>query len=87
MMPSVKLADFFKVVITRPLNSLDKVSIAELAQFTEFDPKEGITMFASADLTLRREWPFEIKDTDLNNFDFNSLYLCFKDGSHLILRY
>jgi hypothetical protein len=82
----MKISEAFKVTTTRPLNALDKVGIAELVQYTNFDPKEAITKAVSADRAIRKEWSWEIKDTDLNRLDFKGLQIGFKDGSYIVLK-
>lgn len=82
----MKISEYFRVTTSRPLNALDKVSIAELAQYTDFDPCAGITTMSSADQALRSEWKWEIKDTDLNFLDFKALQIWFKDGSSISLK-
>lgn len=79
----MQIASTFKVQTTRPLNALNSVSIAELAQFTNFDT-DGRFPVADAENTLRREWAFEIETLhDLNHLDAKKAVLWFKDGSTL----
>lgn len=78
-----KIADVFKVTTTRPLNALDRVSIAELAQFT---PTEICNRYpvAVAEHSVLEEWLLEVDhDHDLNYLDFNRAVVWFKDGSSL----
>lgn len=82
----VKICEAFKVVTSRPLDALDKVGIAELVQFTYFDPKEAPTIAASADRAIRKEWTWEIEDSDINSLDWHSLCIKFKDGSTINLK-
>lgn len=82
----MKISEAFNVVTTRPLSALNVVGIAELVQFTEFDPKEMITKAASADSAIRKEWAWELEDSDLNFLAFKQLMLVFKDGSTIALK-
>jgi hypothetical protein len=80
---TVRISDVFKVATTRPLNALDKVSIAELAQFT---PTKICVKYpvAVAEDTIREEWNFEVDHYhDLNYLDQNRAVVWFKDGSSL----
>ena len=82
----MKICEAFKVVTSRPLDALDKVGIAELVQFTWFDPKEAPTVAASADRAIRDEWRFEVEDSELNSLDWKGLRIGFKDGSAITLK-
>jgi len=84
--PAMKICDAFLVKYSRPLNALDKVSIAELVQFTSFDPKDSITVAAAADRAIREEWKFEVEDHVLNFLDWRALQIFFKDGSSIKLK-
>lgn len=82
----MKIADAFKVTTTRPLNALDVVGIAELAQFTEF-PVGGVFPVADADITIRNEWRWEVDDGHgLEQLTFKDARVVFKDGSTLSFR-
>ena len=81
----MKITDFFRTQYTRPLNALNTVSIAELAKFTDFDPKASRTPSASAWDAIRSEWVWEYIMSDLEYLDFNGLRMFFKDGSSLTL--
>jgi hypothetical protein len=81
----MKIADFFRTQYTRPLNALNVVSIAELAKFTNFNPKSSVTPVAAAWDTLQGEWSWEYMMSDLEYLDFKSLRMFFKDGSSLTL--
>jgi hypothetical protein len=81
----MKFSAIFKITTTRPLNALNQVSIAELAQFTEFEPAGFITAAQAADTALRSEWRFEYEPSDLEYLDFDGLCIFFKDGSSLTL--
>ena len=82
----MKISEAFKVEITRPLDAINSVSIAELAQFTNFDPTSSITKAAAAFDTLQGEWSFEYLPHDLEYLDFKGMRMFFKDGSSLKLR-
>jgi hypothetical protein len=82
----MKICEVFLVEYSRPLNALDKVSIAELVQFTHFDPNESVTTAAAADRSIREEWKFEVDDHELNFLDWRSLQIFFKDGSSIKLK-
>lgn len=82
----MKISEAFHVTTYRPLNALDKVSVAELAQFT---PTKICTKYpvAVAEDTIREEWNFEVDHYhDLNYLDFNTAIIWFKDGSTLIFK-
>ena len=82
----MKISEAFNVATTRPLNALNVVSIAELAQFT---PTEicGKYPIAVAEDTIRKEWNFEVEHYhDLNYLDFNKAVVWFKDGSSLTFK-
>ena len=79
----MKICEAFKVTTTRPLNALNVVSIAELAQFTDF-PAGGVFPVADADITIRNEWRFEVDDGHgLERLTFKDACVVFKDGSSL----
>jgi hypothetical protein len=82
----MKICEAFLVEYSRPLNALDKVSIAELAQFTVFDPSSSITKAAAAFDTLQGEWSWEYLQHDLEYLDFKGLRMFFKDGSSIKLK-
>lgn len=80
----MKVSEFFKVITTRPLNALNKISIAELAQYSDIGGIKSNNPIADAEAILRKEWIFEIDaDHKLNHLDGNSARLVFKDGSTL----
>lgn len=70
-----------KVETSRPLNALDKVGIAELAQFTRFDPNSHITVCAAADEAIRKAFDWELADSPLDFLDYGKARIVFKDGS------
>jgi hypothetical protein len=81
-----KIADEFRVVTTRPLNALNSVSIAELAQFTKF-PVGGLFPVADADITIRNEWRWEVDEGHgLERLTFKDACVVFKDGSTLTFK-
>ena len=81
-----KIADTFKVVTTRPLDALDKVGIAELAQYTVF-PTGGVFPVADADITIRNEWRWEVDEGHgLERLTFQDACIVFKDGSTLTFK-
>jgi hypothetical protein len=82
----MKIVEVFKVTTTRPLNALNVVGIAELAQFTDFDPTSSVTKAAAAFHTLQYLWSWEYLNHDLEYLDFNGLRMFFKDGSSLTLK-
>jgi hypothetical protein len=75
----------FRATTSRPLSNLNVVSIAELAKFTAFDPKSGITVAQAADAAIRKEWKLEILMHDLEYLDWEGLRVFFTDGSSLTL--
>ena len=79
----VRLSEVFKVSTTRPLSALDKVSIAELAQFTHFTLHDF--PFAGAWSALMNEWKFEYDTRDDEYQMMSGLKMFFKDGSSLTL--
>ena len=79
----VRLSEVFKVETTRPLSALDKVGIAELAQFTHFQ-LSGYP-FAAAWEALMNEWKFEYDMRDDEFQTMSGLKMFFKDGSSLAL--
>ena len=85
-MTVAKIADTFKVVTTRPLDALNSVGIAELAQFT-FVPTGGVFPVADADITVRKEWRFEVDEGHgLERLTFKDACIVFKDGSTLTFK-
>ena len=79
----MKISEAFKVTTTRPLNALNVVGIAELAQFTDFSAG-GVFPVADADITIRNEWRFEVDDGHgLERLTFKDACVVFKDGSSL----
>jgi hypothetical protein len=83
----MKISEAFKVTTTRPLDALDKVGIAELAQFTVFDPTSSITKVAAAFDTVYGEWSYEVDHFhDLNHLDFDKAVVWFKDGSSITFK-
>lgn len=79
----MKISEAFKVTTTRPINALNVVGIAELAQFTDF-PAGGVFSVADADITIRNEWRFEVDDGHgLERLTFKDACVYFKDGSSL----
>lgn len=81
----MKISETFKCKTTRPLNALDVVGIAELAQFTSFEKGTFPTLVSAAMDELYREWKFEVEDSDLNFTDWNKGRLMFRDGSSLMI--
>ena len=79
----MKISDVFKVITTRPLNALDKVGIAELAQFTPLILHDF--PFSAAWQTLVNEWKFEYDMRDDEYQTMNGLMMFFKDGSSITL--
>lgn len=80
----MKVSEFFKVITTRPLNALNKISIAEIAQYTNIEGIKSKDPIADAEDILRKEWIFEIDaGHKLNHLDANGARLVFKDGSTL----
>jgi hypothetical protein len=79
----VQLSEVFNVTTTRPLDALDKVSIADLARFTPFQLCDKYPIAVAED-TIREEWNFEVEHYhDLNHLDFDKAVVWFKDGSSL----
>jgi hypothetical protein len=82
----MKICEAFKVSTTRPLSALNKVSIAELAQFTHTEICDKYPVAVAED-TIRKEWNFEVEHYhDLNHLDFKKAILWFKDGSSLTFK-
>lgn len=80
----MKISEVFKVVTTRPLDALNVVGIAELAQFTNFVPHDF--PFSAAWQALANEWKFEYDMRDDEYQTMNGLQMFFKDGSSLTLK-
>lgn len=80
----MKLSDVFKVKYARPLDALKSVSIAELAQFTDFTPHNY--PFSAAWEALRKEWKFEYISSDNEYQTISGLKMFFKDGSSIELQ-
>jgi hypothetical protein len=80
----MKICEVFKVETTRPLSALDKVSIAELAQYTRFQPHAY--PLAAAWEALMKDWKFEYDMRDDEFQTMTGLQMFFKDGSSLFLR-
>jgi len=80
----VRLSEVFKVETTRPLSALDKVGIAELAQFTHFQLSDY--PLAAAWEALMNEWKLEYDMRDDEFQTMTGLQMFFKDGSSLFLR-
>ena len=80
----MKISEVFKVETTRPLSALNKVGIAELAQFTHFQPHDF--PFAAAWEALMNGWKFEYDMRDDEFQTMTGLQMFFKDGSSLFLR-
>jgi hypothetical protein len=82
----MKISEAFAVSITRPLDALDTVSIAELAQFTPTKICDKYPIAVAED-AIREEWNFEVEHYhDLNYLDFNKAMIWFKDGSSLTFK-
>jgi hypothetical protein len=82
----MKISELFNVTTTRPLHALNKVSIAELAQFTPTKICDKYPVAVAED-TIREEWNFEVDHYhDLNHLDFNKAVVWFKDGSSLTFK-
>ena len=81
---NLKIAEYFNVTTTRPLNALDKVGIAELAQFLPFDPSSSVTPVAAAFDELVKEYKWE-RDAEhgLEYLDWKDARMVFKDNSTL----
>jgi hypothetical protein len=80
----MKISEVFKVITTRPLDALDKVGIAELAQFTTFTLHNF--PFSAAWQALVNEWKFEYNPRDDEYQTMNGLMMFFKDGSSITLK-
>ncbi len=80
----MKIAEAFKVTTTRSLDALDKVGIAELAQFTTFTLHS--MPFSAAWQALVSEWPFEYNMNDNEYQTMGGLKMFFKDGSSITLK-
>ena len=80
----MKISEAFKVSTTRPLSALDKVSIAELAQFTPFTAHDF--PFSAAWETLMSEWKFEYDMRDDEFQTMTGLQMFFKDDSSITLK-
>lgn len=80
----MKISDVFKVSYTRPLKDLKSVSIAELAQFTNFTPHNF--PFSAAWQALVNEWKFEYDMRDDEYQTMSGLKMFFKDGSAIELK-
>lgn len=77
-MPTV--ASIFKVSTHRPLKEMNKVSISELAQFTEIYTDS----IYDTDDTIRQEWKNEIiSESDMDYLQSNRMRVSFVDGSYL----
>ena len=77
----MKISEAFKVSTTRPLNALNVVSIAELAQYTPTEICDKYPV-AVAENTIRKEWNFEVEHYhDLNYLDFNKAVVWAADTS------
>ena len=82
----MKISEVFDVATTRPLSALNKVSIAELAQFTHTKICDKYPVAVAED-AIREEWNFEVDHYhDLNHLDFNKAVVWFKDGSSLTFK-
>ena len=83
----MKISQYFDVTNTRPLDALDKVGIAELAQFLTFDPSDSVTPVAAAFDALIKEYKWE---RDVENWaeflDWKNARMGFKDGSTLAFK-
>lgn len=80
----MKIADVFKVTTSRPLDALDKVGIAELAQFTHFTLHN--MPFSAAWQALIADWAFEYDPSDNEYQTLSGLKMFFKDGSSIMLK-
>ena len=71
--------------ISRPLDNMNAVSIAELAIFTTYKKPTGLgaTPIADADAAIRREMKWEVQDCVMTYLDFDSALISFADGSRL----
>jgi len=79
----MKISEVFKVTTTRPLDALNVVGIAELAQFTHFVPHA--MPFSSAWQALAYDWSFEYDMRDDEYQTLSGLKMFFKDGSSITL--
>ena len=79
----MKISEVFKVSTTRPLDALNKVGIAELAQFTHFTLHDF--PFSAAWQALMKEWTFEYDMRDDEYQTLSGLKMFFKDGSSITL--
>lgn len=79
----MKIFDAFKVTTTRPMWDINSVSIAELAQFTDFQLHD--LPFSAAWQALVSDWKFEYICHDDEYQTMSSLKMFFKDGSTLKL--
>jgi hypothetical protein len=78
------ISQAFKTQTTRPLDNLNAVSIAELAQFTQVRLDANQTPVSSAYDDLRQEWKFEIDESSPLYFvDWREACAVFADGSTL----
>lgn len=81
-----KISEQFRVVTTRPLDALNSIGIAELAQYTQF-PVGGVFPIADADITIRNEWRWEVDEGHgLERLTFEDACIVFKDGSTLTFK-
>lgn len=80
----MKISEYFNVTTTRPLNALDKVGVAELAQFLPFDPSSSVTPVAAAFDELVKEYKWE-RDAahGLEYLNWKDARMVFKDNSTL----
>lgn len=73
-----------KPVVTRPANNANVVSIADLAQFVEFDPADAKRFETSVpcvafDALYAEYGKFEMEDGESDYYD--GFWMTFKDGS------
>lgn len=80
----MKISEAFNVLTTRPLDALNVVSIAELAQFTRFEPHA--MPFSAAWQALANDWSFEYDMSDNEYQTLSGLRMFFKDGSSITLK-
>ena len=80
----MKISEAFSVVTTRSLAALDKVGIAELAQFTNFTLHA--MPFSAAWQALVSDWSFEYDMNDNEYQTLAGLKMFFKDGSSIALK-
>lgn len=77
---------FKKIKTTRPDNDQESTSIAELAQFTEFDETAQYP-FANAYDNLLADWKFEARPDDRRSYlDFKVAQMLFADDSTLYFK-